>query len=92
MYSNSRGSSRAQESSVPWRDLTRTEMIFYLNCGGIVGVWLDDLRRQGLIQTRQKPRTRVATLSSPEKKNSFNFERRCQTYPRSITIVVAIGQ
>ena len=50
-----------QESSVPWRDLSRSEMIFYLDCGGIVGLWLDDLRRQGLIQTRQRHRTRVAT-------------------------------
>jgi hypothetical protein len=47
----------------PWRDLTRMEVIFYLDCGGIVGVWLDDLRRQGLIRTRQKRRIRVATAS-----------------------------
>jgi hypothetical protein len=39
------------------------EVIFYLDCGGIVGVWLDDLRRQGLIRTRQKRRIRVATAS-----------------------------
>ena len=57
----------------PWQDLSRKEMIFYLNCGGIVGVWLDDLRRQGLIRTRQKPRTRVAILSSAEKKNVVQF-------------------
>jgi hypothetical protein len=36
-------------------------MIFYLDCGGIVGFWLDDLRCQGLIQTRQKHRIRAAT-------------------------------
>ncbi|HET6962098.1 MAG TPA: hypothetical protein VFJ27_06365 [Terriglobia bacterium] len=51
-----------QEFSVPWRDLSRSEMIFYLDCGGIVGLWLDDLRRQGIIQTRQKHRIRVTTV------------------------------
>jgi hypothetical protein len=36
------------------------EMLFYLNCGGIVGVWLEELRRQGFIQTREKRRAPVA--------------------------------
>ena len=39
-----------------WRNLSRLETIFYLNCGGVVGLWLEDLRRQGFIQTRQKRR------------------------------------
>jgi hypothetical protein len=50
---------RAEEpadSSGSWRDLSRLETIFYLNCGGVVGLWLEDLRRQGFIQTRQKCR------------------------------------
>jgi hypothetical protein len=47
---------RIQESSVPWRNLTRIEILFYLNRGGIVGVWLEELRRQGFIQTREKRR------------------------------------
>ena len=51
---------RLQDSSVPWRNLTRMEMLFYLNCGGIVGVWLEELRRQGFIQTREKRRAPVA--------------------------------
>jgi hypothetical protein len=46
------------DSLGPWRDLSRLETIFYLNCGGVVGLWLEDLRRQGFIQTRQKCRTR----------------------------------
>jgi hypothetical protein len=44
------------DSLRPWRNLSRLETIFYLNCGGIVGHWLEDLRRQGFIQTRQKRR------------------------------------
>ena len=48
------------DASVPWRDLTRTEMLFYLNCGGIVGLWLEDLRREGFIQTREKRRSAAA--------------------------------
>jgi len=51
---------QVQESSAPWRNLARTEMLFYLNCGGIVGLWLEDLRRQGFIQTRQKRRALAA--------------------------------
>jgi hypothetical protein len=47
---------RVQDSST----LTRMEMLFYLNCGGIVGLWLEDLRRQGFIHTRQKRRSVVA--------------------------------
>jgi hypothetical protein len=50
------------DSLVTWRKLSRPEMIFYLNYGGVVGVWLEDLRRQGLIQTRQKRRAFVATF------------------------------
>jgi len=48
------------DSLVAWRNLSRLEMIFYLNCGGVVGLWLEDLRRQGLIQTRQKRRALAA--------------------------------
>ena len=44
------------DSLGPWRDLSRSETIFYLNCGGVVGLWLEDLRRQGFIQRRQKRR------------------------------------
>ena len=44
------------DSLRPWRDLSRLETIFYLNRGGVVGLWLEDLRRQGFIQTRQKCR------------------------------------
>jgi hypothetical protein len=44
------------DSLGPWRNLSRLETIFYLNCGGVVGLWLEDLRRQGLIKTRQKCR------------------------------------
>lgn len=63
-----------QHSPAPWRDLTRMEMIFYLDCGGIVGVWLDDLRRQGLIRTRQKRRSRFATTQpSPENTQIVQF-------------------
>lgn len=51
---------RLQDSSVPWRNLTRLEMLFYLNCGGIVGLWLEDLRRQGFIRTRRKRRALTA--------------------------------
>ena len=46
----------------PWRNLSRLETIFYLNCGGVVGLWLEDLRSQGFIQTRQKRRA-VAAIS-----------------------------
>ena len=46
----------ADDSLAPWRNLSRLETIFYLNCGGIVGLWLEDLRSQGFIQTRQKRR------------------------------------
>ena len=53
-----------QDSSVPWRNLTRLEMLFYLNCGGIVGVWLEELRRQGFIQTREKRRVLAAAAHS----------------------------
>jgi len=49
-----------QDSSAPWRNLTRMEMLFYLNYGGIVGLSLEDLRRQGFIQTRQKRRSLAA--------------------------------
>ena len=49
-----------QDSAAPWQNLTRTEMLFYLNCGGIVGLWLEELRCQGLIQTREKRRALVA--------------------------------
>jgi hypothetical protein len=55
--------SRLQDSSLPWRNLTRLEMLFYLNCGGIVGVWLEELRRQGFIQTREKRRALAAAHS-----------------------------
>jgi len=51
---------RLPDSSVPWRNLTRMEMLFYLNYGGIVGVWLEELRRQGFIQTREKRRALAA--------------------------------
>ena len=44
-----------------WRNLSRLEMIFYLNCGGVVGFWLEDLRRQDFIHTRQKRRALAAT-------------------------------
>lgn len=54
---------RLQDSSVPWRNLTRMEMLFYLNCG-IVGVWLEELRRQGFIQTREKRRALAAPAHS----------------------------
>jgi len=50
------------DSLVAWRNLSRSEMVFYLNYGGVVGVWLEDLRRQGFfIQTRQKRRAVAAT-------------------------------
>ena len=55
---------RLPDSSVPWRNLTRMEMLFYLNCGGIVGVWLEELRRQGFIRTRQKRRASAAVAHS----------------------------
>ena len=55
---------RLQDSPVPWRNLTRMEMLFYLNCGGIVGVWLEELRRQGFIRTRQKRRASAAVAHS----------------------------
>ena len=45
-----------ENSLAPWRILSRLETIFYLNCGGVVGLWLEDLRRQGFIMTRQKRR------------------------------------
>ena len=48
--------SELAESLGPWRNLSRLETIFYLNCGGVVGLWLEDLRQQGFIQTRQKRR------------------------------------
>ena len=51
---------RLEDSSLPWRDLTRRELLFYLNCGGIVGVWLEELRCQGFIQTREKRRALAA--------------------------------
>ena len=44
------------DSLGPWRNMSRLETIFYLNCGGVVGLWLEDLRHQGFIQTRQKRR------------------------------------
>jgi len=44
------------DSLVAWRNLSRAEMVFYLNCGGVVGLWLEDLRSEGFIQTRQKHR------------------------------------
>ena len=44
------------DSLAPWRNLSRSETIFYLNCGGVVGLWLEDLRSQGFIHTRQKRR------------------------------------
>ena len=40
------------------------EMLFYLNYGGIVGVWLEELRRQGFIQTREKRRALAAAAHS----------------------------
>ena len=46
----------------PWRNLSRLETMFYLNCGGVVGLWLEDLRRQGFIQTRQKCRRALITF------------------------------
>ena len=49
------------DSFMPWRNLSRLETIFFLNCGGVVGLWLEDLRRQGFIQTRQKRRALAAT-------------------------------
>ena len=51
----------ADDSLKPWRNLSRLETIFYLNCGGVVGLWLEDLRSQGFIQTRQKRRAVAAT-------------------------------
>jgi hypothetical protein len=54
---------RLQEPSVPWRNLTRIEILFYLNCGGIVGVWLEELRSQGFIQTREKRRALAGSHS-----------------------------
>jgi len=50
-----------RDSLVAWRNLSRSEMVFYLNYGGVVGVWLEDLRRQGLIQMLQKRRAVAAT-------------------------------
>ena len=52
----------ADESLGQWRNLSRLETIFYLNCGGVVGLWLEDLRRQGLIHTRQKCRRAMINL------------------------------
>lgn len=46
--------SELPDSLGPWRNVSWLEMIFYLNCGGIVELCLEDLRRQGFIQTRQK--------------------------------------
>jgi hypothetical protein len=54
-------SAETPDSLVPWRNLGRLEMIFYLNCGGVVGLWLEDLRSQGFIQTREKRRALAAT-------------------------------
>ena len=56
--------SRLEDSSEPWRNLTRMEMLLYLNCGGIVGVWLEELRCQGFIQTREKRRVLAAPAHS----------------------------
>jgi len=53
-------SAEPPDSLVPWRNLSRVEIIFYLNCGGVVGLWLEDLRCQGFIQTRQKRRALAA--------------------------------
>jgi hypothetical protein len=56
-------SSKSPDSMTPWRTLNRLEMMFYLNCGGVVGVWLEELRRQGFIHTRQKRRALAANSS-----------------------------
>jgi len=39
-----------------WQTLSRSEVMHYLNYGGIVGVWLSDLWDKGLIQIRQNKR------------------------------------
>ena len=39
-----------------WQTLSRHEVMHYLNYGGAVGVWLNDLRDQGLIQIRRDKR------------------------------------
>lgn len=44
-----------------WQTLSRSEVIHYLNYGGIVGIWLDDLQDKGLIQTRQEKRAVAAS-------------------------------
>ena len=67
-----------QDASAAWRNLTRMEMLFYLNCGGIVGLWLwlEDLRRRGFIQTREKRRARAADAPSsphPQKNKLGQF-------------------
>jgi len=49
-----------RSAPVLWKNLSRLEVIFYLNCGGVVGLWLDDLRRQGHIKTREKRRALAA--------------------------------
>jgi len=54
-------STERSNSLGPWRNLNRLEMLFYLNCGGVVGLWLEDLRCQGFIKTRQKRRALAAT-------------------------------
>jgi hypothetical protein len=42
-----------------WQGLSRSEVIHYLNYGGVVGVWLNGLVDQGLIRVRRQPRSRV---------------------------------
>ena len=42
-----------------WETLSRSEVLHYLNYGGIVGIWLDDLQDQGLIRTRGEKRARA---------------------------------
>ncbi len=46
-----------------WQTLSRSEVIHYLNYGGVVGIWLDDLRERGLIQTRRQNRAAAASAS-----------------------------
>lgn len=36
--------SEPPNSLPPWRDLSRLEITFYLNCVVVVGLWLEDLR------------------------------------------------
>jgi hypothetical protein len=50
---------RLAEGDTSWQTLSRSEVIHYLNYGGVVGFWLSELVEKGLIQVRQQPRSRV---------------------------------